>query len=1084
MANQRETKDFGSFDITSQFSFPAEERKVLEYWQDIDAFKTQLKHSEGNPTFSFYDGPPFATGLPHYGHLLAGTVKDIVTRHASSSGFHVPRRFGWDCHGLPVEHEIDKKLGITGREDVLNMGIDKYNEECRAIVMRYSSEWRSTVERMGRWIDFENDYKTLNTSFMESVWWAFGELFKKDLVYRGLRVMPYSTACTTPLSNFEAGQAYKDVSDPAVVVSFPLLDDPKTSFLAWTTTPWTLPSNLALCVNPTHTYLKIHDEEKDANFIIHEKLLTTLYKDPKKAKFTKLDQFKGEQMKGWKYEPLFDYFVEEYKDKAFKILTDGYVSADAGTGIVHQAPAFGDDDHRIAIANGIITPDQMPPCPVDDSGKYTERVRDYVGVHVKEADKDIQKHLKAKGRLIVQSTLKHSYPFCWRSGTPLIYKAIPVWFVKVSQITDDLIKNNEETRWVPANIGENRFGNWLQNARDWNVSRNRYWGTPMPLWVSDDYQEVVAISSIQQLEELSGVSNITDIHRDKIDQITIPSKQGKGVLRRVDEVFDCWFESGSMPYAQAHYPFENKEQFEKSFPADFVSEGLDQTRGWFYTLLVLGTHILGKAPWKNLIVTGLVLAADGKKMSKSLKNYPDPNHIIEKFGADAVRMFLVNSPIVRGDNLRFREEGVKEVVSRVLLPWLNSFRFFLGQAALAKKEQGIDFKYDPSAPRSENLMDRWVLARCQSLIKLVKEEMGAYRLYTVIPRLLSLIDELTNWYIRFNRRRLKGENGKEDTVAALRTLFEALFTLCRTMSSFTPFITENLYQGLRPYLPETIQGAKDIRSVHFLPFPEVREDYFDTVIERRVSRMQNVIELGRVVREKKRIAVKTPLKTLIVFHHDKGYLDDVCQLDGYIKEELNVRGLIVTSHEEYVGIKYKVSADWPVLGRKLRKDMPRVKNNLPKVTNDEAKAYIATGKMTIDGIDLQAGDLTVSHYVDLPASMEGFEAVSDPNVTIVLDHRLHPELESEGLAREFINRIQRLRKKANLIQIQDVDVVVKFESEGEDVATLQGAIEQHKEAIIKSTKSNPLSSKENPQVILSDDQEIGAVKFNLTLVGA
>ena len=447
-------------------------------------------------------------------------------------------------------------------------------------------------------------------------------------------------------------------------------------------------------------------------------------------------------------------------------------------------------------------------------------------------------------------------------------------------------------------------------------------------------------------------------------------------------------------------------------------------------------------------------------------------------------MFLVNSPIVRGDNLRFREEGVKEVVSRVLLPWLNSFRFFLGQAALAKKEQGIDFKYDPSAPRSENLMDRWVLARCQSLIKLVKEEMGAYRLYTVIPRLLSLIDELTNWYIRFNRRRLKGENGKEDTVAALRTLFEALFTLCRTMSSFTPFITENLYQGLRPYLPETIQGAKDIRSVHFLPFPEVREDYFDTVIERRVSRMQNVIELGRVVREKKRIAVKTPLKTLIVFHHDKQYLDDVCQLDGYIKEELNVRELIATSDEEYVGIKYKVSADWPVLGRKLRKDMPRVKNNLPKVTNDEAKAYIATGKMTIDGIDLQAGDLTVSHYVDLPASMEGFEAVSDPNVTIVLDHRLHPELESEGLAREFINRIQRLRKKANLIQIQDVDVVVKFESEGEDVATLQGAIEQHKEAIIKSTKSNPLSSKENPQVILSDDQEIGAVKFNLTLVGA
>ncbi|TIA80288.1 hypothetical protein E3P96_02654 [Wallemia ichthyophaga] len=1080
----RDSKDFGSYEINSQFNFPVEESKVLAYWRDIDAFRTQLKHSEGKQTFSFYDGPPFATGLPHYGHLLAGTVKDIVTRHAASSGYHVPRRFGWDCHGLPVEHEIDKKLGISGREDVLNMGIDKYNEECRAIVMRYSAEWRNTVERMGRWIDFDHDYKTLNTSFMESVWWAFGELFNKDLVYRGLRVMPYSTACTTPLSNFEAGQAYKDVSDPAVVVSFPLVNDPSTSFLAWTTTPWTLPSNLALCVNPSHTYLKIHDEEKNRDFIIHEKLLTTLYKDPKKAKFQKVAQYKGSDMKGWKYEPLFNYFYDEFKDVAFQVLNDDYVSADAGTGIVHQAPAFGDDDHRIAIANGIITPDQMPPCPVDDSGKYTERVSDYKGVHVKEADKDIQKYLKSINRLIVQSTINHSYPFCWRSGTPLIYKAIPVWFVKVSQITNDLIENNKETRWVPANIGENRFGNWLQNARDWNVSRNRYWGTPMPLWVSEDYEEIVAISSIEQLEQLSGVSNISDIHRDKIDHITIPSKKGKGVLKRVDEVFDCWFESGSMPYAQAHYPFENKEEFEKSFPADFVSEGLDQTRGWFYTLLVLGTHLLGKAPWKNLIVTGLVLAADGKKMSKSLKNYPDPNHIIDKYGADAVRMFLVNSPIVRGDNLRFREEGVKEVTSRVMLPWLNSFRFFLGQAALAKKEQGIEFMYDASAPRSENLMDRWVLARCQSLIKIVKEEMAAYRLYTVIPRLLSLIDELTNWYIRFNRRRLKGENGKEDTIAALRTLFEALFTLCRTMSSFTPFITENLYQGLRPFIGDNIPGATDTRSVHFLPFPDVREDYFDSVIERRVSRMQNVIELGRVIRERKRIAVKTPLKTLIVFHHKEEYLSDVRHLEGYIKEELNVRELVVTSEEEFIGIKYKVSADWPVLGRKLRKDMPRVKNNLPKVSNDDAKGYMQNGKLTVDGIELQAGDLTVHHYVDLPESMEGFEPISDSNITIVLDYRLHPELESEGLAREFINRIQRLRKKANLLQIQDVDVVVKYLGEDGDISGLQNAIEMHKDTIVRSTKSNPLSDKENAQVIATEDQEIGAVKFNLTLVGA
>ncbi|KAI0790616.1 isoleucine-tRNA ligase [Abortiporus biennis] len=1073
---------FPPHDLSSTFNFAKEEEKVIAYWREIDAFKTSLKLSEGRPEYTFYDGPPFATGLPHYGHLLAGTIKDIVTRHAHVSGFHVTRRFGWDTHGLPVEHEIDKKLGITSSEDVHKMGIDKYNAECRAIVMRYSSEWRATVERMGRWIDFDNDYKTLNLSFMESVWWAFSELHKKGMVYRGHRVMPYSTGLLTPLSNFEAGLDYRDVNDPAITVAFPLVDEPTTSLLAWTTTPWTLPSNLALCVHPNFTYIKIHDEQHNQNFILHEGLLRTLYKDPKKAKFKKLGTFKGADMKGWRYVPLFEYFTEQYEEKAFIVVNDSYVTDADGTGIVHQAPAFGEDDHRVAIANGILRPDELPPCPIDDAGKFTKEVPDFAGQHVKAADKEIQKALKAKGRLIVQSTINHSYPFCWRSGTPLLYRAIPAWFVRVSPIVDQLVANNKETRWVPQNVGEGRFGNWLVNARDWNISRNRYWGTPIPLWVSDDFEEIVAVGSVEELEKLSGVTGLDDIHREKIDDITIPSKQGKGQLKRIPEVFDCWFESGSMPYAQQHYPFENKDLFEKNFPADFVSEGIDQTRGWFYTLLVLSTHLFGKAPWKNLIVTGLVLAADGKKMSKSLRNYPDPNLIIDQYGADATRMFLVNSPIVRGDNLRFREEGVREVVSRVLLPWLNALRFFLGQVALHRKTGDFDFKYNPHAPVSNNVMDRWILARCQSLIKLVREEMAAYRLYTIIPRLLDLVDELTNWYIRFNRSRLKGQDGKEDTIQALNTLFETLFTLCRTMSSYTPFLTENIYQALREFIPED-PAAGDTRSIHFILFPEVKEEYFDAVIERQVKRMQTVIELTRNIRERHNLSLKTPLRELLVFHPDAEYLDDVRSLQRYIQSELNVRDVVFTSDEKLSGVKYRAVADWAVLGRKLRKDLARVKNALPKVSSEEVKEYISTGRITVDGIPLVEGDLTVQRYIELPETSEAqFATHTDNDVVVRLDIQVHPELMGEWLAREMINRVQKLRKKAGLQATDDVDVFYSFESgSGEEILI---ALHDYVEVIQKTVRSVPADVSKKTEahtIIIEEEQEVAEIKFLLSL---
>lgn len=641
-------------------------------------------------------------------------------------GYHVERRFGWDTHGLPIEHEIDKKFNISGKQAVMEMGLDKYNDECRAIVMRYATEWRTTIERLGRWIDFDNDYKTMHLSFMESEWWAFKQLFDKGKVYQGHRVMPYSTVLTTALSNFEANQNYQDVTDPAVVVSFPLVKDPKTKLLAWTTTPWTLPTNLGLCVHPDFTYVKILDEKSGDHYVLLEKLLTTLYKDPKKAKFKIVEKITGKDMLGWQYEPLFEYYYEEFKDVAFKVLNGTYVTDDSGTGIVHQAPAYGEDDFAIATEAGIITESRPPPDPLDETARYLAKVKDFEGMHVKEADKHIVKALKNKGRLVAESQLRHSYPMCPRSDTPLIYRAVPSWFIRIPEAVPKMLQNIESSHWVPSFVKERRFANWIENARDWNVSRNRYWGTPLPIWTSDDGEERVCIGSVEELKKLSGYTGeITDIHRDKIDHITIPSQKGKGQLKRVEEVFDCWFESGSMPFASQHYPFENQDKFEKSFPGNFIAEGLDQTRGWFYTLVVLGTLLFDKMPFQNCVVNGIVLAEDGKKMSKRLKNYPDPTLVMEKYGSDALRLYLINSPVVRAEPLRFKETGVREVVQKVLLPLWNSYNFFAAQVALLKKVEDVDYVWDTTMEASNtNVMDKWILASCQSLLEYVNQEMN------------------------------------------------------------------------------------------------------------------------------------------------------------------------------------------------------------------------------------------------------------------------------------------------------------------------------------------------------------------------
>ncbi|KAK7542942.1 tRNA synthetases class I-domain-containing protein [Phyllosticta citricarpa] len=1074
-------------------SFPKEEERVLALWKEIDAFQRQVELSKGKPPYTFYDGPPFATGLPHYGHLLASTIKDIIPRYWSMKGRYVERRFGWDTHGVPIEHEIDKKLGMSGRDAVMNIGLEKYNEECRAIVMRFAAEWRQTIDRLGRWIDFDNDYKTMNPQFMESEWWVFKQLFDKDAVYRGFKVMPYSTALNTPLSNFEAQQNYKDVQDPAIVIYFPLVEDPNTGFLAWTTTPWTLPSHMALSANPNFEYVKIHDEASGRNYILLENLLRTLYKDPKKAKYKVVEKLKGTDMLGWKYEPPFDYFKGDFKDTAFKLLNADYVTADSGTGIVHNAPSFGEDDYSVCFKAGVFSEKKPAPNPVDETGKFLPEVRDFAGMHVKEADKAIIKLLKANGRVVVDSQITHSYPFCWRSDTPLIYRAVPSWFVRIPEIIPQMLEGIDKSHWVPSFVKEKRFASWISNARDWAVSRNRYWGTPIPLWVSEDFQEVVCVGSVQELKELSGYEGeLTDLHRHKIDHITIPSKQGKGDLRRIEEVFDCWFESGSMPYSSQHYPFENKDKFESSFPGDFIAEGLDQTRGWFYTMTVLGVHLFGKLPFKNCVVNGIVLAEDGKKMSKRLKNYPDPSKIMNEYGSDALRLYLINSPVVRAEPLRFKESGVREIVSKVLLPLWNSYNFFEQQVALLKKVAGVDFKFDPSIQeQNTNVMDRWIMASCQSLLKFVNQEMAGYRLYTVVPRLLGLIENTTNWYIKLNRRRLKGEYGIDDTKHALNTLFDVIFTLIRGLAPFTPFITDNIYQRLLPLLPKNLR-AEDSRSIHFLAFPEVREELFDEVVERRVARMQAVIDLSRVSRERKNIGLKTPLKTLVIIHPDQQYLDDVKSLESYICEEMNVRDLVLSADEDKYNVQYSVSADWAVLGKKLKKDAVKVKKALPSLSTEDVKAYLKNGAITVDGIELGPEDLLVKRGLRESAASKAQEVNTDNDVLIILDCESYPELAQEGLAREIINRVQRLRKKAGLVPTDDVGMQYRVLSDPESTG-IEKVFESHTSMMVKALR-RPLDKHEVTElegkapenakdaVIAEEEQEVQKATFMLRLV--
>ncbi|CAN0926680.1 Isoleucine--tRNA ligase, cytoplasmic [Linum grandiflorum] len=1024
------------------FSFPKEEEKILAFWSEIQAFKTQLSRTESLPEYVFYDGPPFATGLPHYGHILAGTIKDIVTRYQTTTGHHVTRRFGWDCHGLPVENEIDRKLGIKRRDEVLQMGIDKYNEECRSIVTRYVKEWETVITRTGRWIDFDNGYKTMDLKFMESVWWVFGQLFEKGLIYKGFKVMPYSTGCKTVLSNFEAGQNFKEVDDPEVMVAFPVVDDPdNAAFVAWTTTPWTLPSNLALCVNPTFDYVKVRNKYSGKVYVIAECLLSSIPTEKPKASGSKtsssktkgtktenpmdsyelLEKVKGQELVNKKYVPLFNYF-QEFSGTAFRIVADSYVTSDRGTGIVHCAPAFGDDDYRVCIANEIISKGENLVVAVDDDGCYTDRITDFRGRYVKDADKDIIEAVKGKGRLVKTGSFRHSYAFCWRSDTPLLHRAVPSWFVKVESLKDQLLESNSQTYWVPGYVKDKRFHNWLENARDWAISRSRFWGTPLPVWTSADGEEIVVVDSVAKLEKLSG-AKVFDLHRHNIDHITIPSSRGPefGVLRRVDEVFDCWFESGSMPYAYIHYPFENVELFEKNFPGHFVAEGLDQTRGWFYTLMVLSTALFGKPAFRNLVCNGLVLAEDGKKMSKKLRNYPSPMDVINDYGADALRLYLINSPVVRAETLRFKKDGVYNVVKDVFLPWYNAYRFLVQNAKRLEIEGLAVFAplSSTALQKSTNVLDQWINSSTQSLVHFVRQEMDAYRLYTVVPYLLSFLDNLTNVYVRFNRKRLKGRTGEDDCRIALSTLYNVLVTSCKVMSSFTPFFTEVLYQNLRKV------NADSEESIHYCTYP-AEEGERDERIEQSVAKMMTIIDLARNIRERHNKPLKSPLREMVIVHPDADFLDDIAgKLREYVLEELNVRSLLPCEDT----LKYsslRAEPEFSVLGKRLGRDMGVVSKEIKSMSQKDILDFMKTGEVTIQSHVLRSDDIKVLRDFRRPDGLtdKEIDAAGDGDVLVILDLRPDESLFEAGLAREVVNRIQKLRKKIALEPTDAVEVYI------------------------------------------------------------
>lgn len=990
--------------VDSKVNFPEEELKVLDFWKKNNIFKKSISQRAGAEDFVFYDGPPFATGLPHFGHFIPSTIKDIIPRYKTMKGMKVERRFGWDCHGLPVENLIEKELGLNSKTDIEKYGVDKFNEKCRESVLRYVNEWKGTITRLGRWVDFEHDYKTMNPDYMESIWWVMKSLWDKGLLYEGHYILPYCPRCSTVLSNHELNLGgYKDVHDPAITIRFKVtkagpkasdkeMENGSTYFIAWTTTPWTLPSNLGLTMGPDIDYVKVKDG--DEYYILAEARLGAYYKNPEELDI--VWKKKGSELEGSRYEPLFPYFAslavnEDGSEGAFRVFTADFVSTEDGTGIVHTAPGFGEDDNKVFKGTGVPT-----VCPVDAECKFTKEVPDYAGRFVKECDKDIIERLKQEGKLVKKEQILHSYPHCWRCSSPLIYRGVGSWFVAVEKIKPSLLKANSQITWQPPHIKEGRFGKWLEGARDWAISRNRYWGNPLPIWKCPDCGKTICVGSREELKQLSGIYP-EDLHKHFVDKITIPCDCG-GIMKRIPEVLDCWFESGSMPYAQNHYPFENKEYFEKHFPADFISEGLDQTRGWFYTLTVLAAALFDKPAFKNCIVNGLVLASDGKKMSKSLRNFTDPNEVINKFGSDALRLFLIHSSVVRADDLKYSDDGVRDVLKGILIPLWNSYSFYVTYANI----DGISPEKAPENP--SNPLDRWILSSAQKLIKDVTEALDAYDLSKAVDPIVSFIDELNNWYIRRSRRRFWRSENDNDKNEAYGSLYTVLKILTKVAAPFIPFVTENIYQNLRQ--------ENEPESVHLCDYPVYDSSYRDEELEFKMDTVQKAVSMGRSLRYQFNLKIRQPLRSVELVTRNPKEKSVLLEMEDSIREELNVKNVVFHEKEDEL-VEYRAKANFRVLGKELGGLMGEAARKIQSLGQNEILSILDGGVLSLD-IGDRTVELTEDKIIVDRLEKEHLKVLNEGTLTVGLDTLLTKELIQEGQVRDLIRGIQNLRKEKGL----------------------------------------------------------------------
>ncbi|MBS1266030.1 MAG: Isoleucine--tRNA ligase [Acidimicrobiaceae bacterium] len=1032
--------------------FPTLEARILERWATEGTFQASVDARSSDDEFTFNDGPPFANGLPHHGHLLTGYVKDVVPRYQTMRGKKVTRRFGWDCHGLPAEMEAEKELPVAGRASIIDYGIEAFNAHCRSSVLRYTDEWEETVTRQARWVDFDHDYKTMDRDYMESVMWAFRQLWDRGLVYEAFRVMPYSWGAETPLSNFEIrlDDATRPRQDPAVTVGFdlePADGDPgPMRLLAWTTTPWTLPSNLAIAVGPDVTY-SMHLDSDGTVYVIGsdavERYATQLDGTDEVGTLT------GTDLIGRTYRPLFGFFSD--RTDAFRILAADFVDASEGTGVVHMAPGFGEDDQTICEANGI---EIGRVVPVDDQGCFTDEVADWAGVNVFEANPDIIRSLKESGRILRHDTYEHNYPHCWRTDTPIIYKAISSWYVKVTDIRERMIELNADINWVPDHVRDGRFGMWLDGARDWSISRNRFWGSPIPVWKSDnpEYPRTDVYGSLDEIEADFGVRP-DDLHRPFIDDLTRPNPDdptGTSTMRRVPEVLDCWFESGSMPFAQFHYPFENEAWFEDHFPADFIVEYINQTRGWFYTMHVLATALFDRPAFENVICHGILLAEDGAKLSKKLRNYTEPALVFEQQGSDALRWYLMSSNISRGGDLRISDPGITDVVRQVLLPVWNAFSFFTlyanadGYRAHLRTDSG-------------QLLDRYLLAKTRTLVESVTERMDAYDLPGATAEIRGFIDALNNWYIRRSRDRFwagASESNEDDKRDAYDTLYTVLVTFSKVAAPFLPMVMEEVHTVLT-----------GLPSVHLTDWPNPAELPADPDLVARMDRVRDVASTALRLREDNGLRVRLPLTSLTVAGADSEALAGLTDL---LVDEVNVKAVHLTDDLEGHAT-FTLRPDGRALG-------PRLGGGVQAVfTAARSGEFSLNGDGTVD----VAGHTLSTDEFDLALeSPEGVTAAAlgSADAVVVLDTGVTAELAAEGLARDVVRQVQQARRNADLVVTDRINLQL-----GGDEAVLE-AVRVHRDYVAGQVLATELSLGEVPADAVDTEVEGLALRISLSSI--